>query len=83
MKIYDHKYMSFMLRDDRIDFFWKPQTADMDDHGFQYAILRYASYVMEYHCKKVLIDLTEFKFTPGEASGKFHSDLDSGGGCQA
>ena len=24
--------------------------------------------------KKVLIDLNDFKFSPGEASGKFHSD---------
>ena len=74
MKLYEHKYMDFVLKDDRIDFIWKAGTADMDDHGFQYAILRYASFAMEYRIKKVLIDLTNFKFSPGEASGKFHSD---------
>ena len=55
MNLYDHKYMRFMLKDDRIDFVWKAQTEDMDDHGFQYAILRYASYVMEYNFKKVFV----------------------------
>jgi hypothetical protein len=74
MNLYDHKYMRFMLKDDRLDFVWKAETEDMDDHGFQYSILRYASYVMEYNFKKVLIDLTDFKFSPAEASGKFHSD---------
>ena len=74
MNLYDHKYMRFDLKDDRIDFTWKSATSDMDDHGFQYAILRYASYVMEYNTKKVLIDLSNFKFSPGEASGQFHSD---------
>ena len=74
MNIYDHKYMSFNLKDDRIDFIWKAETDDMDDGGFQYSILRYASYVMEYGTKKVLIDLTDFKFSPTEASGQFHSD---------
>ncbi len=63
-----------MLKNDRIDFVWTAETEDLDDHGFQYAILRYASYVMEYNLKKVLIDLTDFKFSPGDASGKFHSD---------
>ena len=74
MKLYEHKYMDFVLKDDRIDFTWKEDTADMDDYGFQYTILRYASFAMEYHVKKVLIDLTDFKFSPGEAAGKFHSD---------
>ena len=74
MKIYDHKYMQFVFNDDRIDFIWKTDTRDMNDYGFQYAILRYASFAMEYHIKKVLIDLTDFKFKPGEESGKFHSD---------
>ena len=74
MNLYEHKYMRFILKDDRIDFVWKTQTENMDDHGFQYAILRYASYVMEYNFKKVLIDLTDFKFSPAEVSGKFHSD---------
>ena len=74
MKIYEHKYMRFDLKEDRIDFTWKAETEEMDDHGFQYAILRYASFVMEYNSKKVLIDLTDFKFSPGEAAGKFHSD---------
>ena len=46
----------------------------MDDHGFQYAISRYVSYVMEYNSKKVLIDLSNFKFSPGEASGQFYTD---------
>jgi hypothetical protein len=74
MNIYDHKYMRFDVKGDRIDFTWKAATEDMDDHGFQYAILRYASYVMEYNSKKVLIDLSNFKFSPTEASGQFHSD---------
>ena len=75
MNIYDHKYMEFLLNDDRIDFVWKAATKDMTDDDFQYAILRYASYAMEYRIKKVLIDLTDFKFNPGEASGKFHSEF--------
>jgi hypothetical protein len=29
---------------------------------------------MEYNSKKVLIDLSNFKFSPTEASGQFHSD---------
>jgi len=29
---------------------------------------------MEYNSKKVLIDLSNFKFSPGEASGQFHTD---------
>lgn len=66
--------MSFELKDDRIDFIWKSTTEEMSDHDFQYAILRYASYVMEYRTQKVLIDLTEFKFTPAKASGQFHAD---------
>jgi hypothetical protein len=66
--------MDFVLKDDRIDFIWKASTADMNDYGFQYTILRYASFAMEYRIKKVLIDLTDFKLSPGEASGKFHSD---------
>ena len=74
MKLYEHKYMDFVFKDDRIDFIWKADTADMDDYGFQYTILRYASFAMEYRIKKVLIDLTDFKFSPGEAAGKFHSD---------
>jgi hypothetical protein len=74
MTLYEHKYMDFILKDDRIDFVWKAGTADMDDYGFQYTILRYASFAMEYRIKKVLIDLTDFKFSPGEAAGKFHSD---------
>jgi len=74
MKLYEHKYMNFVLKDDRIDFIWNADTADMDDYAFQYTILRYASFAMEYKIKKVLIDLTDFKFSPGEAAGKFHSD---------
>lgn len=75
MKIHDHKYMDFELNGDRIDFIWKSDTRDMNDYKFQYAILRYASFAMEYRIKKVLIDLTDFKFTPTEESGKFHSDF--------
>lgn len=75
MNIYDHKYMDFLLKDDRIDFVWKTETKEMADYDFQYAILRYASYAMEYNIKKVLIDLTDFKFTPGEESGKFHTEF--------
>ena len=74
MKIYEHKYMVFVLNDDRIDFIWKADTQDMNDHGFQYTILRYASFAMEYNIKKVLIDLTNFRFRPGEESEKFHAD---------
>jgi len=74
MKIYQHKYMEFVLNEDRIDFIWKTGTQDMNDLGFQYTILRYASFAMEHKIKKVLINLTDFKFTPGEESGKFHSD---------
>ncbi len=29
MKLYEHKYMDFVLKDDRIDFIWKADTADM------------------------------------------------------
>ena len=75
MKIYDHKYMEFLANDDRLEFNWKPETKNMDDHEFQYTILRYASFVMEYNCKRVLIDLTSLKFNPSEESGKFHSDF--------
>jgi len=75
MKIYDHKYMEYILKDDRIDFIWKPATEDMSNDDFQYAILRYASYAMEHKVKKVLINLTDFKFTPSEQSGQFHSDF--------
>ena len=71
MNIYEHKYMSFNLEDNRIDFIWKPETEDMDDHGFQYSILRYASYVMEYNCKKVLIDLTDFNTAPAKHPDSF------------
>ena len=74
MKIYEHKYMDFVRNDDRIDFIWKADTQDMNDYGFQYVILRYASFAMEYNIQKVLIDLTNFKFTPGEESGIFHAD---------
>ena len=74
MQIYDHKYMEFILNEDRIDFIWKAATQDMSDFDFQYAILRYASYAMEYKVKKVLINLTDFKFTPNEESGKFHAE---------
>ncbi len=74
MKIYEHQFMEFLRKKDRIDFIWKAETSEMTDHEFQYAILRYASYAMEYRVKKVLIDLTNFKFTPSEASGEFHSD---------
>lgn len=75
MKIYDHKYMEFILNEDRIDFIWKPATEDMSDDDFQYTILRYASYAMEYKVRKVLINLTDFKFTPSEKSGQFHSEF--------
>jgi hypothetical protein len=75
MKIYDHKYMEFILNEDRIDFIWKPATEDLGDYDFQYTILRYASYAMEYKIKKVLINLTDFNFTPSEESGQFHSDF--------
>ena len=71
MTLYEHKYMDFVLKDDRIDFIWKADTEDMDDYGFQWSILRYASFAMEYRVTKVLIDLTDFKFTPSEAAGKF------------
>ena len=67
--------MEFISKDDRIDFIWKSATENMSDYDFQYAILRYASYAMEYKVKKVLINLTEFKFTPSEQSGQFHSDF--------
>jgi hypothetical protein len=74
MKVYEDTYMEFVLNDGRIDFIWKADTRDMDDFGFQWAILRYASFAMEYRVSKVLIDLTNFGFTPGKESGKFHSD---------
>lgn len=74
MKIYDHKYMSYELKEDRIDFIWHAETENMTDYKFQYSILRYASYVMEYKIKKVLIDLTNFKFNPSNNSGQFHAD---------
>jgi hypothetical protein len=67
--------MEFILNEDRIDFIWKPATEDMSDHDFQYAILRYASYTMEYQVENVLINLTDFKFKPSEQSGQFHSDF--------
>lgn len=75
MKIYSHKYMEFVLTEDRIDFIWTATTEDMNDYEFQFCILRYASFAMEYKIKKVLIDLTDFKFKPGEESGQFHSDF--------
>ena len=34
MKLYEHKYMDFVLKEDRIDFTWKEDTADMDDYAF-------------------------------------------------
>ena len=68
MKLYEHKYMDFILKDDRIDFIWKADTADMDDYGFQYTILRYASFAMEYRIKKVLIDLTDAGLNTATAS---------------
>ena len=74
MKLYEHKYMDYILKDDRIDFIWKAQTEDMDDYGFKWCILRYASFTMEYRVTKVLIDLTDFKYTPSEDAGQFHSD---------
>ena len=74
MALYEHKYMTFEQKKDRIDFIWKSGTESMTDHDFQYCILRYASFVMEYRSKKVLIDLSDFKFSPSEASGRFHSD---------
>lgn len=66
--------MDFVLKDDRIDFIWKADTEDMDAYGFKWSILRYASFAMEYRVTKVLIDLTDFKFTPSEEAGQFHSD---------
>lgn len=75
MKIYDHRFMAFILKDDRLDFIWKAETSAMDDYDFQYSILRYASYVMEHRITKVLIDLTDLKFKPSEESGQFHSDF--------
>ena len=75
MKVYDHKYMEYILSDDRLDGIWKPDSKDMNDYDFQYSILRYASFVMEYKIKKVLIDLTNFQFNPNEESGKFPSDF--------
>ena len=75
MKVYEHKYMDYFLNDDRLDGIWKPDSKEMNDYDFQYSILRYASFVMEYKVKKVLIDLTHFLFNPGEESGKFHSDF--------
>ena len=75
MKLYEHKYMEFVINEDRIDFIWKPATGKMKDYDFQYTILRYASYAMEYEVKKVLINLTDFKFIPSEQSGQFHSDF--------
>ncbi len=74
MKLYSHKYMELILKDDRIDFIWTANTEDMGDHEFQFCILRYASFAMEYRVKNVLIDLTDFKFKPAEESGRFHSD---------
>ncbi len=60
MQIYDDKYMSYKLKDDRMDFIWQAETENMTDYDFQYSILRYASYIMEYKIKKVLIDLLFF-----------------------
>lgn len=74
MKIYDHRFMAFILKDDRLDFIWKAETSAMDDYDFQYSILRYASYIMEHRITKVLIDLTDLRFKPSEESGQFHSD---------
>ena len=74
MELYDHQFMKFAHHGDRIDFIWKPATEAMAEHEFMYTILRYASYVMEHRTRKVLIDLTDFKFTPGEAGGQFHAD---------
>ena len=42
MNLYEHKYMDFVLKDDRIDFIWKKDIADMGDYGFKWSILRYA-----------------------------------------
>jgi hypothetical protein len=75
MKIYDHRYMAYFLKDDRLDGVWKPESKDMSDYEFQYSILRYASFVMEYKIRKVLIDLTNFQFNPSEKSLEFHSDF--------
>jgi len=69
MKLYEHKYMDFVLKDDRIDFIWKADNEDMDDYRFKWSILRYASFAMEYRVTKVLIDLTDFKFTPAKKPG--------------
>ena len=75
MKIYNHKYMGYKLNKDWIDFIWTANTKDMNDAEFQFCILRYASFAMEYKIKKVLIDLNDFKFKPAEESGQFHSDF--------
>ena len=53
MQLYEHKYMDFNLKADRIDFIWKTDTADMDDDAFKWSILRYASFAMEYKITKV------------------------------
>ena len=75
MEIYTHKYMQLILNQDRVDFIWTSDTEDMNDDEFQFCILRYASFTMEYKVKNVLIDLTDFKFKPSEESGRFHSDF--------
>ena len=31
MKLYEHKYMGFVLKDDRIDFIWKADTEDIEE----------------------------------------------------
>ena len=39
MKIYEHKFMDFVLKDDRIDFIWKADTADMKTYDLAVAWL--------------------------------------------
>ena len=67
--------MAYFLKDDRLDGVWKPDSKEMSNYEFQHSILRYASFVMEYKIRKVLIDLTNFRFNPSEQSLEFHSNF--------
>jgi hypothetical protein len=44
---------------------WLPDSVDMTDDDFKSAMLRYAQSAGKYRPRYLLVDVTEFRFTPG------------------
>ncbi len=75
MKLYESKFYSFELEQDRIINRWNENTDQMTYQDFQDALMNLAGFVIEHNAQQILIDTTNFKFQLPAENDHWRNDV--------